>query len=51
MNVNVTKYEVPNDQLIILHFENGVEMHLSDTSDQFESMQIAIEGESGPWII
>jgi len=50
-NVNITKFEIPNDQQIILYFDNGVEMHLSDTSDQFESMQISIEGESGTWII
>lgn len=51
MNVDVTKYEIPNDRTIIVHLENGVEIHLSDDSDQFECMQISIEGEPNQWII
>ena len=51
MNVNVVKYEIPNDQLIVLHFENGIELHLKDDSDHYECMQIWIEGEPGQWII
>ena len=49
MNVNVVKYEIPNDRLIILHFENGIEMHLMDSSDQYECMLIIIESDT--WII
>ena len=52
MNVNVVKYEVPNDRLIVLSFENGIEMHLKDDSDQYECMQIFIEGDpTQSWII
>ena len=51
MNISVVKYEVPNDRLIILYFENGIEMHLSDDSDQYECIQISMAGEPGQWII
>lgn len=51
MNVNVVKYEIPNDRTIVIHLENGIEIHLTDDSDQFESMQISIQGELGQWII
>jgi len=51
LNVNVVNFDIPNDRLIILYYENLVEMHLEDSSDQFESMSISIEGETGPWII
>ena len=50
-NENITEVAIPNNQSIILRFENGVEMRLTDESDQFESMSISIGGESGPWII
>jgi len=45
LNVNLATYEIPNDRSIVLHFENGIELHLEDHSDQYESMHI------GPWII
>jgi hypothetical protein len=51
MNVNVVKYEIPNDRLIVISFENGIEMHLRDDSDQYECMQISIEGDPNEWII
>jgi hypothetical protein len=51
MNVDVTKYEIPNDRTIIIYLENGIEICLSDDSDQFECMQISIKGESSQWII
>src|SRR5262245_53284110 len=40
INMAVSKTEIPDDRTIILHFENGLEMHLHDNSDQYESMQI-----------
>jgi hypothetical protein len=52
MNVAVASYAIPNDRLIVIHFENGIEMHLVDASDQYESMQISTKGnEFGSWII
>ncbi len=51
MNVNLVKYEVPNDRLIVLYFSNGIEMRLNDNSDQYECMQIQIEGDPNQWII
>jgi len=51
MNSNVTRYEVVHDRLIVLEFENGIEMHLEDSSDQYECMQITFEGAPSPWII
>ncbi|MCK7597765.1 hypothetical protein M0G74_10835 [Microbulbifer sp. CAU 1566] len=50
-NVPVTKALIASDEKIIIFFENSLEMHLVDNSDQFESMQISIEGEPETWII
>jgi hypothetical protein len=51
MNVEVTRCTVPNDRLIVLEFGNGIAMHLEDSSDQYECMQIYVEGNPSPWII
>jgi hypothetical protein len=51
VNVKVTRCEVRNDQLIVLELENGITMHLEDSSDQYECMQIYFEGNPSPWII
>ena len=51
MNVNVSKYEIPNDRQIIIYLENGIEIHLSDDSDQYECMLIQIEGDPTLWVI
>ena len=44
LNIEVIRWEVPNVWLIVLEFANGIEMHLEDDSDQYESMQISFEG-------
>lgn len=51
MNTEVRRCEVLNAKLLVFEFENGVEMHLEDNSDDFESMQIAIDGIPNSWII
>lgn len=51
MNTEVRRYEVVSDRLIALEFANGIVMHLEDTSDQYESMQITFKGNPSPWII
>ena len=51
MNSNVTRCEVVGDRLIVFKFENGLEMHLEDNSDQYESMQITFVGNPSTWII
>jgi hypothetical protein len=51
INVSVRKVERRSPRLLVLNFENGIEMHLADSSDQYESMIITIDGQSGPWII
>lgn len=51
MNVKVTRWEVPHDRLIVLEFDNGIAMHLEDSSDQYECMQIYFEGNPSPRII
>jgi hypothetical protein len=48
-NIPVIDVQIPDDRTIIIKFENSLEMHLSDNSDQYESMQINIKGQS--WII
>jgi hypothetical protein len=51
MNAEVSRCEVVNDRLIVFEFDNGIAMHLEDSSDQYESMQISFEGDPSPWII
>ena len=51
MNTAVKRCTVPNDRLIVLEFDNGIAMHLEDSSDQYECMQIFFEGNPSPWII
>lgn len=45
MNSDVARCEIVSDRLIVIEFDNGLEMHLVDNSDQYESMQIAFEGD------
>src|SRR5262249_9165661 len=49
MNVNVRVCEVPNDRLIVIEFGNGIAMHLADSSDQYECMQIYFKGKFCGW--
>lgn len=51
MNVAITRCEVANDRLIVAEFDNGLVMHLEDSSDQYECMQITLEGNPTKWII
>jgi hypothetical protein len=51
MNCEVKRCEIVSDRLIVFEFANGLEMHLEDNSDQYECMQISIEGTSTLWII
>jgi hypothetical protein len=51
MNANVARCDIVNDRLIVIAFENGIEMHLEDDSDQYESMVITFKGNPSPWII
>ena len=51
MNVEVDKYAIPNDRMIVIYLKNGIEIHLSDDWDQYESMQISLEGDPRQWII
>ena len=51
MNVAVKHCNIVNDRLIVFEFENGIKMHLEDSSDQYESMQITFEGDPLIWII
>ena len=51
MNSEVRRCEVVNDRLIVLEFDNGIVMHLEDSSDQYECIQVTFEGDPSPWII
>jgi len=51
MNTEVRRCEVVNDRLILLELDNGIEIHLEDNSDQYETMQIVFDGSSSKWII
>ena len=51
MNTEVRRCEVVSDRLIVFQFDNGVEMHLEDSSDQYESMQISFAGNPALWVI
>jgi hypothetical protein len=51
MNTKVTRCEIVNNRLIEIDFENGLALHLKDSSDQYESMQISFAGDPKRWII
>jgi len=51
MNTKVRRCEIASDRLIVLEFENGIAVHLEDSSEQYESMQISFEGTSSQWTI
>ncbi len=51
MNTQVTRCEVIGDRSIVFEFGNGIAMHLEDSPDQYESMQIRLKGRPSPWII
>jgi hypothetical protein len=51
MNSEVRRCDIVNDRLIVFQFDNGIEMHLEDNSDQYESMQISFAGDKSLWII
>lgn len=51
MNTQVRRCEVASDRLIVFEFENGITMHLEDSSDQYECMQISMAGKPAQWII
>lgn len=50
INSNVRRCEVVNERLIAIEFENGIVMHLEDSSDEFESMQIYFDGDVDGWV-
>ena len=51
LTVVVTRCEVVSDRRILFEFENGIAMHLEDSSDPYEGMQISFEGDSSQWIL
>ncbi|MBU2865133.1 hypothetical protein KO489_14840 [Reinekea forsetii] len=50
MNVPVESVRIQGKKTIIITLENGLSFYLCDSSEQFEKMQISIEG-GDPWII
>jgi len=40
LNINIVSYEVINDRLLGIRFEGNLELHLHDSSDQYESIEI-----------
>jgi hypothetical protein len=43
MDTDVVRCDVVTEILIVFEFKNGIEMHLEDSSDQYESMRILFE--------
>ena len=50
INVPVESVQIQNSKIIVISLEKGISIHLSDDSEQFETMKITIRGED-PWII
>jgi hypothetical protein len=48
INVNVEGFEIPSNTLINLLFGNGIQLHLQDDSDQYESMVISVKDNPSP---
>lgn len=52
MNTTVQRCDIYRvEQRIEIEFENGIAMHLDTRSDEYESMQISLEGDPGFWVI
>jgi len=51
MNATVKRCEAVTDRLIVFEFDNGLEMHLEDSSDHYECFQISFEGAPHMWVI
>ncbi len=51
LNQNVARCDIVGDRRIVIRFEDGLEMWLEDSSDQYESMQIHFAGNRAPIII
>ena len=51
MNSSVSRWEIPDDRTIVIRLENGIEVHLTDNSDQYECIQISVAGRSDQTII
>lgn len=51
MNVDVVSCQIPNDRTIEITLKNEIKIVLKDDSDQFECMQISVEGDPDQWII
>jgi hypothetical protein len=47
----VARCDIVGDRRIVIRFEDGLEMWLEDSSDQYESMQIHFAGNRAPIII
>ena len=50
-NLEVAGISIPNTKEIVITFEGGLEMHLYDNSEQYESMHIRIKGDPTTYII
>jgi hypothetical protein len=48
MNTEIIRCEIKTDRLIVIPFANGIEMHLTDDSDQYECIQIRFKGNPSP---
>lgn len=44
MNVEVRRCDIVDQRTLVFEFENGIEMHLADDSDQYETMSIVFKG-------
>lgn len=51
MNQKVVRCDTVGDTRIVLEFEDGLEMHLEDNSDQYESLRITCDWNPDPYII
>lgn len=49
LNIEIAQCQIVDTRLIVISFANGIEMHLEDNSDQYESMQISFKAKL--WII
>lgn len=51
LNVNVVRCELPNLDLIAIHFENATELQILPTEGSSECLSVGGEGVGGPWFI
>ena len=51
MNTSVLSWDILDDRNVAINFDNGLQMRIRNSSDQYETMRISFDGDPRLWII